>query len=271
MVLGGIHWFWVGSIGSGSDPSALGGIHWLWVRSIGSGWDPWLSIGSGWGSIGSGWDPWLSIGSGWDPSALGGIHGCPLALDGDPMALGWGPLVLGGIHWFWVGIHWLWVGSIGSGWDPWLSFGSGWGSIGSGWAPLSVPAVVVALRPVALRGVSPGRPVAQGGLRPPFSPQVPGLGTRCAATSSRRPGRRWRAMCSLCCPAWTRSVGRGGDGDDPHAAPTLTSCPTRCPRLGGLLAPRTPPFHAEPVPGGAGAPHRLRGLCVEELGADERG
>uniref|UniRef100_A0A8V0Z6C2 N-acetyl-D-glucosamine kinase n=1 Tax=Gallus gallus TaxID=9031 RepID=A0A8V0Z6C2_CHICK len=63
----------------------------------------------------------------------------------------------------------------------------------------------------------------------------------------------------------------GGGGDDPHAAPTLTSCPTRCPRLGGLLAPRTPPFHAEPVPGGAGAPHRLRGLRVEELGADERG
>ena len=52
-------------------------------------------------------------------------------------------MVLGGIHWLWVGIHWFWVGSIGSGWDPWLSFGSGWrsngsglGSIGSGWDPL---------------------------------------------------------------------------------------------------------------------------------------
>ena len=247
-----------------------GSILWFWWGSI-----PWFSVGMH--PVVLKRDPWLSRGSGWDPLVLGWIHGCPVVLGG-------GPLVLGGIHWFWVGsigsgsdpsalgqIHRLWVGSIGSGWDPWLSFGSGWRSIGSGWAPLSVPAVVVALRPVALRGVPPGHPVAQGGLRPPFSPQVPGLGTRCAATSSRRPGRRWRAMCSLCCPAWTRSVGRGGDGDDPHAAPTLTSCPTRCPRLGGLLAPRTPPFHAEPVPGGAGAPHRLRGLCVEELGADERG
>ena len=242
MALGQIHWLWVGSMA----------VLWLWMAI------QWLWVGVHWfwvGSIGSGWG---SIGSGSDPSALGGIHGCPVVLGG-------GPLVLGGIHWFWVGIHRLWVGSMAV---LWL-----WTAIHWLWVGPSVCPRCCGGAPSRGAPWGPPRPSRGSGWAPPpiFPPGARAGDALCRHVFTQAGQALARHVLAVLPRVDQVSGEWGGGGDDPHAAPTLTSCPTRCPRLGGLLAPRTPPFHAEPVPGGAGAPHRLRGLRVEELGADERG
>ena len=234
MVLGGIHWLWVGSM------AVLWfwvGVHWFWVGSIGSGWDPWLSFGSGWRSNGSGLG---SIGSGWDPLVLGG----------DPLALGrihrlWvGSMA---VLWLWVGIHWLWVGPSVCprccGGSP--SRGAPWGpprpSRGSGWAP------------------------------PPIFPPGARAGDALCRHVFTQAGQALARHVLAVLPRVDQVSGEGGGRGRPPCCPHAHLVPNAVPTLGGSPGPTNPPFHAEPVPGGAGAPHRLRGLCVEELGADERG
>ena len=217
MVLGGIHWFWVGSMA----------VLWLWMAI------QWLWVGVHWfwvGSIGSGWDP-LVLGG--DPLALGRIH-----------RLWVGSMA---VLWLWVGIHWLWVGPSVCprccGGSP--SRGAPWGpprpSRGSGWAP------------------------------PPIFPPGARAGDALCRHVFTQAGQALARHVLAVLPRVDQVSGEGGGRGRPPCCPHAHLVPNAVPTLGGSPGPTNPPFHAEPVPGGAGAPHRLRGLCVEELGADERG
>ena len=202
-------------------------------------------------------------------------------------------MVLGGIHWFWVGIHWLWVGSIGSGWDPWLSCGSGWGSIGSGWDPLVLggdPSALGGIHgcplaldgdPLALGGplcLSPllwwrsvpwrsvGSPPAVPWLRvgsaPHFPPRCPGWGR--AVPPRLHAGRAGAgAPCARCAaPRGPGQWGMGGGGGRPPCCPHAHLVPNAVPTLGGSPGPTNPPLPRRACSGGSwGSPSSAWAPC----------